>query len=83
MKAKTKATVELSAIVVKACKCGHKREMGKPCEGCGSTKPPKVIDLGIIAATHKNRWKRIKWNLWGCHAARRRIHRMNREACGQ
>lgn len=76
-------SVQLSAIVVRACQCGHKREMGKPCGGCGSSEPPKVTDLGIIAATGWNWRRRLKWNLWGYRAAQRRINQVNKELCGQ
>jgi hypothetical protein len=57
--------------------------MGTPCAGCGSTEPPDVIDLGVIASSQKSKWKQIKWNLWGYHAAQRRIRRVNKELCGQ
>lgn len=83
MNAKAGPSIELSAIIIRACKCGHKRELGKPCEGCGSTKPPQVVDLGVIASRKKRLWERIKWNLWGYHAAQRRIRRVNKEMCGK
>jgi hypothetical protein len=77
-------SVNVSAIIVRACgNCGHRREFGKPCEGCGSEKPPDVEDLGVIASHKKSRWERVKWNLYGYHAAQRRIRRINKEACGQ
>jgi hypothetical protein len=76
-------SVKLSAIVVRACKCGHKREMGEPCEGCGTQTPPQVTDLGVIASRQQSWWERMKWNLWGFRAAQRRIRRVNKEACGQ
>jgi hypothetical protein len=71
-------SAQLSAMIIRACPCGHPREMGKPCAGCGSAVPPKVTDLGIIAAGYQSRWKRLKWNLWGYHAAQRRINHVNR-----
>lgn len=76
-------SVQLSAIVVRACRCGHKREMGKPCEGCGTNTPPKVTDLGVIASRQKSWRERVKWNIWGYRAAQRRIRRENKEMCGQ
>ena len=72
-------SVELSAVIVRACGCGHKRELGKPCEGCGTSEPPEVTDLGVIAATNTSRWKRLKWNLWEHRAANRRISKINKE----
>lgn len=77
-------SLQLSAIVVRACaNCGHKRELGKPCEGCGTSEPASVTDLGVIASHKKSRWERFKWNVYGYHAAQRRIRRINKEACGQ
>lgn len=72
-------SAQLSAVIVRACSCGHRREMGKPCEGCGSAKPPDAADLGVIAAGYQSRWKRLKWKLWGYHAAQRRIRRINKQ----
>lgn len=76
-------SVSLSAIVVRACeKCGSGRSMGKPCQRCGNTEPPKVTDLGVIASHQKSRWERFKWNVWGYHMAQRRIRKTNKEMLG-
>ncbi len=76
-------SISLSAIVVRACdECGHGRAVGKPCEGCGNRRPPKVTDLGVIASKQQNRWKRLKWKLWGVYAAQRRIRKTNRDMLG-
>jgi hypothetical protein len=72
-------SAQLAAVIIRACSCGHPREMGKPCAGCGSEKPPQVTDLGVIAAGYQSRWKRLKWKTWGYHAAQRRINRVNRD----
>lgn len=80
-------SVQLSAVIIRACEsCGHKRELGKPCAGCQSTTPPRVTDLGIIASKQRSRWARLKWHIWGFHAAQRRIRKTNKEmlrACGE
>lgn len=78
-KASFNPDVKLSAIVIRACKCGHKREIGTPCEGCGNKKAPKVTDLGIIASRRRSRWDRFKWNAWQYHFAQRRIRKTNKE----
>lgn len=84
MKGFTGPSVELSAVIIRACEsCGHKRELGKPCEGCGSMIPPRVTDLGILASKQRSRWKRLKWNLWGYHAAQRRIRQENKRMLQQ
>jgi hypothetical protein len=79
--------VQLSAVIIRACSsCGQKRELGKPCAGCGSMTPPDVTDLGVIAGSYRGFWRRLKWNLWQYHAAQRRIRKINKEmlrACGQ
>jgi hypothetical protein len=79
MKTHVGPSVALSAVVIRACwVCGGKRELGKPCEGCGSADPAQVTDLGVIASHQDSRWERLKWNLWGCHVAQRRIRKTNR-----
>lgn len=73
-------SVRLSAVIVRACDdCGGKRDLGKPCETCGNRKPAKVKDLGVIADHQKSRWARLKWHVWGYHAAQRRIRKTNKE----
>lgn len=73
-------SVRLSAVIIRACdKCQGARELGKPCGTCGNREPAKVTDLGVIAEHQKSRWRRLKWNLWGFHAAQRRIRRTNKE----
>jgi hypothetical protein len=83
MRARAGPSVEVSAMIIRACPCGHPREIGKSCAGCGSVKPAKVTDLGVIASGHQDRWRRLKWKLWGSFAANRRIRRVNREMCGE
>jgi len=70
----------VAAVVIRACGCGYKRELGSPCGFCGNTDPPVVHDLGIVSATYKNRAKRLWWNAVGQHRASRRIRRANRSA---
>lgn len=80
MRARAGPSVELSAIIIRACsRCGSPREMRKPCATCGNPDPAKVTDLGVIAARNRSRWKVIKWKLWGYHAAQRRIRKANAE----
>ena len=80
MKSHVGPSVTLSAIVVRACdECGSKREVGRPCEACGNRNPADVKDLGIIASRERSRWSRLKWSVWGYHAAQRRIRKTNRE----
>jgi hypothetical protein len=80
-------SVALSAVIIRACwVCGGKRELGRPCGSCGSGEPADVVDLGVIASNQKSRWERLKWNIWGYHAAQRRIRKTNKEmlrSCGQ
>jgi hypothetical protein len=83
MKGRIGPSVELSAIIIRACKCGHEREAGKPCAGCGDKNPPKVTDLGVIASRNNKFWRRLKWNLWGYRAAQRRMKLANKEMCGK
>lgn len=86
MRTKVRPDIRLSAVVVRACECGHKREIGKPCEGCGSKKPAKVKDLGVIASSRRRWWDRFKWNAWQYFLAQRRIRKTNREmlrSCGK
>lgn len=72
-------SVDLSAVIIRACtECHGPREFGKPC-ACGNLKPATVIDLGIIASHQKSRWVRFKWNAWGFRFAQRRIRRANKE----
>ena len=77
MKARTSPSAQLSAVIIRACSCGQPREFGKPCESCGTDTPADVTDLGIIAAGYQSRWKRLKWKLYGYHAAQRRIRKLN------
>jgi hypothetical protein len=87
MKTNIGPSVNLSAIIVRACSiCSHPREMGKPCGECGNAHPPEIVDLGMIASHDKSRWERFKWNMWGYQAAQRRIKKANEEmlrSCGQ
>ena len=80
-------SVSLSAMVIRACdECDGKRELGKPCAGCGNKRPAKVTDLGVIASHQKSWWVRFKWNVWGFHVAQRKIRKTNKEmlrSCGQ
>jgi hypothetical protein len=72
-------SVALSAVIIRACwVCGGKRELGKPCGGCGCPDPAQVTDLGVIASNQKSWWRRLKWNLFGYHVAQRRIREANR-----
>lgn len=67
------AKVEVSHVIVRACtRCGHPRETGVPCAGCGNPEPPVVHDLGVQAYTHRNPLKRLAWRLAGQHLAARR-----------
>lgn len=78
--ARAAPSVELSAIIIRACAlCGGKRELGKPCDTCGNPGLAKAVDLGVIAARNRSRWKTVKWKLWGYHAAQKRIRKANRE----
>ena len=80
MKGYVGPSVSLSAIVVRACdECGHGREVGKPCAGCGNKRPAKVSDLGVIASNQRSRWAQFKWNAWGRFVANRKIRKTNRE----
>lgn len=80
MRAHVGPSVELSAVVIRACnKCYGAREVGKPCGTCGNSNPAEVVDLGVIASHQKSRWERFKWNVWGFHVAQRRIRRTNEE----
>lgn len=73
-------SVELSAIIIRACnKCGGKREIGRACASCGNRELAQYDDVGVIAATNTSRWKRLKWNIWGHRAANRRISKINKE----
>ncbi|HEV2355820.1 MAG TPA: hypothetical protein VGR89_16340 [Puia sp.] len=86
MRARNRPDITLRALIIRACDCGHKRELGKPCEGCGSRKPARVKDLGIIAASRKSAWERFKWNAWEYWRAQCRIRKENKEmlrSCGQ
>lgn len=76
--AKSIQSAEVSAVVVRACGCGHQREVGKPCGGCGNPEPPVVHDLGIISATYKNRRRRWWWLAVGQYLANARIRRANK-----
>ena len=54
MKSHVGPSVELSAIVIRACDvCEGKRELGKPCDTCGNRAPAVVTDLGVIASNHE------------------------------
>jgi hypothetical protein len=79
MKSHVGPSVELSAIVIRACDvCEGKRELGKPCDTCGNRNPAVVTDLGVIASNQKSRWERLKWQVWGYRAAQRRIRQTNK-----
>jgi hypothetical protein len=78
-KARVGPAAQLSAVIIRACQCGAKREFGKPCAECGNQDPPEALDLGVIAATRMTRWGRLKWNLWGFRAAQRRIRKANKQ----
>lgn len=80
MKSHLGPSVELSAIVIRACSvCQGKRELGKPCDTCGNKRPAEVTDLGVIASNTKPLWKKLKWKFWGYYAAQHRIRRTNKE----
>jgi hypothetical protein len=79
MKSHVGPSIELSAIIVRACDvCQGKRELGTPCETCGNSTPGEVTDLGVIASNQKSRWERLKWQMWGYYAAQRRIRKTNK-----
>jgi len=70
----TRAVV--SHVIVRACQgCGHPREAGAPCAGCGLADPPVMHELGVQAATYRNPVKRLWWHLIGQRAAARRARR--------
>ena len=72
--------VELSAVVIRACeKCGAARpDPVVPCPRCGNPDPPRVHDLGVIAAQYMNQRRRLRWVLYGTHLADWRIRRANK-----
>jgi hypothetical protein len=71
-------SVKVSNVIVRGCvQCGHPRQIGAPCAGCGLEDPPVVIDLGVQSYTHKNPLKRAAWNLVGSRLADRRVRRAN------
>lgn len=78
MKSFVGPSVEVKAVVIRACNaCDGKREFGKPCI-CGNTEPAQVTDLGVIASKQRSRWQRLKWHVWGYHLAQRRIKAENK-----
>jgi hypothetical protein len=72
----------VSAVVIRACPCGYKREIGKPCGFCGNDNPPVTHDLGVVSATYKSRRRRLWWLAVGQHLANARIRHANKTARG-
>ena len=68
----TRATVR--NVIIRACAvCGHGREQGRPCEGCGNPLEPEVHDLGIQSYYHRNPLRRLGWALIGSRLAARKV----------
>ncbi len=65
--------VEVSHVIVRGCvTCGHSREQGVPCAGCGNPEPPVVHDLGVQSFTHRSLLRRLAWRWCGQFLAARR-----------
>ena len=76
-RAVTRAIV--SNVIVRACAlCGHAREAGEPCAGCGNPDPPAVHDLGVQSAYYRNPLKRAAWLLAGQRMASVRARKASR-----
>jgi hypothetical protein len=67
--------------ITRACsRCGHSREAGLPCAGCGNPEPPVVHELGTQSASYRNPFRQAWWRTAGSLLARRRAARANRGA---
>jgi hypothetical protein len=78
-RARTVTSVTVSHLIVRACwACGHPRQPGTPCAGCGLTDPPVVHDLGIQAARYRHPVARLAWAAAGRHLAAWRARRARR-----
>lgn len=68
--ARSRTEVEVCHVIVRACfRCGHGRQLGEPCAGCGLTDPPVMHDLGRQSYWHKNPLRRLWWRLVARHIA--------------
>ena len=65
-------------VIVRGCTlCGHARQVGAPCEGCGNAEPPVVHDLGVQSYHHRNPLRRLAWSLIGSRLAARKVAAAN------
>lgn len=72
---------EISHVIVRACtECGHPRQLGADCAGCGNTATPLTHDLGVQSATYRNPLRRAWWRLVRQPAAARRARAANQHA---
>lgn len=70
-------SVTVSHVIVRACAaCGHPRQAGTPCAGCGNPDPPVVHELGQQAARYRNPFRQAWWRYAGAPAAARRARRI-------
>ena len=70
MAARAATTVSVSHVIIRACtRCGHPREQGVPCGGCGNPDPPVVHDLGVQAFASDDPERMDRWVREGQYAA--------------
>jgi hypothetical protein len=62
-------SIEVSAVIVRACPCGNPRTIGIPCESCGNPEPAMTHDLGIISADYKSWREKLRWLAYGRYFA--------------
>jgi hypothetical protein len=73
MEARSYTKIEVIHQIIRGCThCGHPREVGKPCGGCGNPHPPTVHDLGVQAYDHRDPSHRALWRRVGEKAAEAR-----------
>lgn len=78
MSARAITSAEVSHVIVRGCTaCGHPREVGVPCAGCGNSGAPVVHDLGVQSAYYRNPLRRLAWFLHGQRRAARRARSAN------
>jgi hypothetical protein len=65
-----------ATVALRVVRCG----CGDPASHPGAICPhPRADDdLGVVAFTSNNPWKRLLWRLWGKSASERRIQHSNR-----
>jgi hypothetical protein len=68
---------EFRPVIIRACPCGHPREQGSPCAGCGNPEPPVTADLGLQAAVYRNPLRQAWWDAIGSRMAKRRARKAN------